>query len=110
MRRFGRALSEAAGSGAIKMARWAKQLGKAAEGGVMQAKAIFLAIEALFESGYGADAADFGRLVELEYELAHLTGLRLTRAGSLRTLAGLDIGGKTRRAANELFRLSSAPV
>jgi hypothetical protein len=105
---FGRALSEAAASGAIKMARWAKQLQTAAQGGAVHAEAIFLAIEALFESGYGTEGADFGRIVELEYELAHLTGLRLKNPGALRTLSALNIGSKTGRAANQLLKQSNA--
>ena len=73
----------------------------------MQAKAIFHAIEALFESACGTEGADFGRIVELEYELAHLTGLRLKSPGALRTLSALNIGGKTERAANALLKQSS---
>jgi hypothetical protein len=59
-----------------------------------QSGAIFLAIEALFESAQGAAAGDFGRLVELELELTHLTGLRLTRPSAFRTLANGKTGGK----------------
>ena len=71
----------------------------------MQAEAIFLAIEALFESAYGTEGADFGRMVELEYELAHLTGLRLNSPGALRTLTALNAGGKTGHAASGLLKL-----
>jgi Family of unknown function (DUF6493) len=106
---FGRALSEAAASGALKFARWAKQMHKAAQAGPVQARAIFLAIEVFFESAYDAKADAFGLMVELEYELAHLTGLTLQNPASLRTLAALNIGGKTGRAANKLLKQSSAP-
>jgi hypothetical protein len=50
---LGRALIEAASSGAIKFARWSKQLTRAARAGLVQANAIFFAVEALFESDHG---------------------------------------------------------
>ena len=100
---IGNALIEAASSGAIKFSRWARQLQKAAQAGASPARAIFLALEMLLESAHGADGGDFGRLVELEHELAHLTGLRLTRAGALRTISNLTTGGKTARAARGLL-------
>jgi hypothetical protein len=100
---IGNGLIEAASSGAIKFSRWARQLQKAAQSGASPARAIFLALEMLLESAHGADGGDFGRLVELEHELAHLTGLRLTRAGALRTISNLTTGGKTARAARGLL-------
>jgi hypothetical protein len=105
---FGRALSEAAASGAIKFARWAKQLQKVAQAGPGHAEAIFRAIEVFLESAYGKESGDFGRMLELEYELAHLTGLKLRIPGCLRTLAELNTGGKTGRAATELLKRSGA--
>ena len=105
-RAVGLALREAASSGAIKFARWAKQLDRVAQAGNLQARTVFTAIEALFEAGAPAEPGDFGRLVELQFELAHLTGLRLTNASALRTLATLKTGGKTGRAASQLLALS----
>lgn len=104
---FGRALSDAAGSGAIKFSRWAKQLYTVAQSGAAAADAIFRAVEALFETGRGRENGDFGRMVELEYELAHLTGLKLRSPGCLRTLGALKVGGKTGRAASELLKRST---
>ena len=106
---FGRALSEAAASGAIKFGRWSKELYAVAQAGTAAAEAIFRAIEVLFESGCGRENSDFGRIVELEYELAHLTRLKLRSPGCLRTLAGLKVAGRTGRAASELVNRSSAP-
>ena len=106
---LGRALIEAAASGAIKFSRWAKQLHRAAQGGAVQAEAIFLAIETLLEFAPAAEGGDFGRLVEFEYQLAHLTGLRLNRPGALHSLAALNISGKGGRAASGLLKLSGAP-
>lgn len=105
---FGRALSAAAASGAIKFGRWAKQLYLVGQSGTVAAKVIFRAIELLFESRCGTESGDFGRMVELEYELAHLTRLKLRNPGCLQALAGLNIGGKTRRATSELLKRSSA--
>jgi hypothetical protein len=102
---LGRALIEAASSGAIKFARWNKQLGRAAQAGPPQANAIFVAVEALFESGQGREAADYSKLVELERELAHQTGLRLSRADAIRTLEAISTGGKTKRVIAELLSL-----
>jgi hypothetical protein len=62
---LGRALVEAAASGAIKFARWARQLQRAVQAGAVQAAAIFLAIETLLEFAPRAEGGDFGRLVEL---------------------------------------------
>jgi hypothetical protein len=103
---FGRALSDAAASGAIKFGRWARQLYKVGQAGAAAGEAIFRAIEVLFETGCGAENSDFGRMVEVEYELAHLTGLKLRSPACLRTLAGLKAGGKTGRAASELLKRS----
>jgi len=72
---FGHALSDAAASGAIKFGRWAKQLYTVAQAGAVHAEIVFRAIEVLFETGNGTQSSDFGRMVELEYELAHLTDL-----------------------------------
>jgi hypothetical protein len=105
---LGRALSNAAASGAIKFGRWAKQLYTAAQAGPLAAESIFRAIELLFESGSGIESSEFGRIVELEYELAHLTRLKLCNPGCLQTLARLKVGGKTGRAASELLNLWSA--
>jgi hypothetical protein len=102
---LGRALIEAAASGAIHFARWGKQLTRAAQAGGIQARAIFAAVEAVFESGHGRAASDYWKLVELELELAHLTGLRLSREDAIRTLRGLPAGGKTKRLRDELLRL-----
>jgi hypothetical protein len=102
---LGRALVEAASSGAIKFARWSKQLGRAAQAGGLQANAIFHAVEALFESGQGVESADYSKLVELERELAHQTGLRLSRPGAIRTIQSITTGGKTKRVIGELLRL-----
>ncbi len=102
---LGRALIEAASSGAIKFARWSKQLARAAQAGPRHANAIFLAIEALFESGQGMEAADYSKLVELERELAHQTGLRLSLPGAIRTLEAILTGGKTKRVIAELLSL-----
>ena len=103
---LGHALKGASSSGAIKYSRWAKQLDRAAQAGALQARTIFAAIETLFEAGAPADPGDFGRLVELQFELAHLTGLRLTNPSARRTLADLKTGGKTGRAATQLLALS----
>ena len=102
---LGRALIEATSSGAIKFARWSKQLAWAVQAGPRQANAIFLAVEALFESGQGMEAADYSKLVELERELAHQTGLRLSRADAIRTLEAISTGGKTKRVIAELLSL-----
>ena len=104
---FGHALSDAAASGAIKFGRWAKQLYTVAQAGAVHAEIVFRAIEVLFETGNGTQSSDFGRMVELEYELAHLTDLKLKSPGCLRNLAGLKMGGKTGRAANALLKRSS---
>src|SRR5260370_30149762 len=101
---LGRALIEAASSGAIKFARWSKQLARAAQAGPPQANAIFLAVEALFESGQGREAADYFKLVELERELAHQTGLRLSPPGAITTLEAIATGGKTKREIPQPFR------
>jgi len=105
---LGRALIEAASSGAIKFARWSKQLTRAARAGLVQANAIFLAVEALFESGQGTEAADYCKLVELQRELAHQTGRRLSLSGAIRTLEAIPTGGKTKRIIADLLSLSSA--
>jgi hypothetical protein len=102
---LGRSLVEAASSGAIQYSRWSKQLARAAQAGSAQAKAIFLAIEALFESGHGKNASDYWKLVELERELAHLTGLRLSRPGAAASLETVSTGGKTKRVIAELLAL-----
>jgi hypothetical protein len=102
---LGRALVEAASSGAIKFARWSKQLFQAAQAGPLQTKAIFLALEILFESGQGTEAADYFKLVELERELAHQTGLRLSRPGAISILRRIPTGGKTKRVITELLSL-----
>lgn len=102
---FGRALTEAAASGVIPFSRWTRQLQRAAQAGSLQARTIFLALEVLLESGHGTERADFGRLVELEHELAHLTGLRITRAGAVRVLTSLKGNGKGGRAAAALLSI-----
>jgi hypothetical protein len=102
---LGRALVEAASSGAIKFARWSKQLGRAAQAGPPHAKAIFLAIEQLFESGHGIEAPDYFKLVELERELAYQTRLRLSKPGAIRTLESIPTGGKTKRVIAALLSL-----
>lgn len=102
---LGRALVEAASSGAIKFARWSKQLSQAAQAGPLQTKAIFLALEMLFESGQGTEAADYFKLVELERELAHQAGLRLSRPGAISILRRIPTGGKTKRVIAELLSL-----
>jgi hypothetical protein len=103
---LGRALIEAASCGAIKFARWAKRLHNAAQAGLVQARTIFHAIEILLES-HPQMTGDFGRLIELEHELAHLAGLRLNSTDALRALASLNTGGKTGRAASELVKRSA---
>jgi len=100
-----RALIQAASSGAIKFARWSKQFARAATAGIPQATAIFVAIEAFFESGQQTEAADYCRLVELQRELAHQTGLRLSRRGAIKTLETIPTGGKTKRVIAELLNL-----
>jgi len=103
--RFGLALVEASASGAIKFSRWSKQFARVAQAGAKQANAIFHAIEALFESGNGREASDYGKLVELERELAYQTGLRLTLPGAISGLKSSSVGGKTLRTITELLRL-----
>jgi hypothetical protein len=100
-----RALIQAASSGAIKFARWSKQLGRAAKAGIPQATAIFGAVEAFFESGQQTEAADYFKLVELQRELAHQTGLRLSRPGAIKTLETIPTGGKTKRVIAELLAI-----
>jgi hypothetical protein len=102
---LGRALIEAASSDAIKCVRRSKQLSRTALPSVVQANAIFLAVEALFESGQGKDAADYSKLVELERELAHRTGLRLSRPDAIGTLKTISTGGKTKRVIADLIDL-----
>jgi hypothetical protein len=104
------ALVEAASSGAIKFSRWSKHLARAAQAGARQAEAIFHAVEALFESGHGAAAADWVKLVELERELAHQTGLRLSRPGAIGTLKARPAAGRAKRVTSELLRLSANKV
>jgi hypothetical protein len=101
------ALIEAASSGAIKFARWSKQLTRAARAGLVQANAIFLAVEALFESGQGAEAPDYCKLVELQRELAHQTGRRLSRSGAISTLEAIPTRGKTKRMIADLLNLAA---
>ena len=103
--RLGLALVEASASGAIKFSRWSKQLVRVAQAGPKQANAVFHAIEALFESGNGREESDYGKLVELERELAYETGLRLTRPGAISGLKSSSVGGKTMRTITELLRL-----
>ena len=102
---LGRALIEAASSGAMKFARWGKQLARAAAPGPVQGQAIFLALEMLFESGAGKEAADYSKLVELARELAHQTGLRLSKPGAIATLEAIPTGGKTKRVVTDLLAL-----
>jgi hypothetical protein len=102
---LGGALIQAASSDAIKFARWSKQLARAAQSGSPQARAIFLAVEELFESGQGIETAGYYGLVELERELAHQTGLRLSRPGAIGKLKSIPAGGKTKRVITELLRL-----
>ena len=102
---LGRELVEAASSGAIKFVRWSKRLGSAAKLGARQAHAIFQAVEELMESGQGVEAPDYSKLVELQLELAHQTGLRLSRPGATRTLKAIATSGKTKRVITELLRL-----
>ena len=103
--KLGRALVEASVSGAIKFSRWSKQLARVAQAGAKQANAVFHAIEALFESGTWKDANDYGKLVELERELAYQTGLRLTRPGAINGLKSSSVRGKTMQTTTELLRL-----
>ena len=102
---LGRALVEAASSGAIKFSRWSNQLTRAAQAGPAQANAIFFALGVLFESGQGTEAADYSKLVELELELAYQTGLRLSQPDAIRTPKGIPTGGKTKRVIAELLGL-----
>ena len=102
---LGRALIEAASSGAIKFARWSKQLARAAQAGPEQANAIFHALEALFESGEGREAGDYSKIVELARELAHQTKLRLSRPGAIANLQAIRTHGKTKRVIAELLGL-----
>jgi hypothetical protein len=102
---LGRGLIEASSSGAIKFSRWSRQLARVAQAGAGQANAIFQAVEALFESGHGAEAADYFKMVELARELAHQTGLRLSRPGAISALEAIPTGGKTKRVIAELVRL-----
>jgi hypothetical protein len=102
---LGCALAEAASSRAIKFVRWSKQLARAAQTGTRQAHAIFHAVEALFESGHGIEGSNHASLVELELELAHQTGLRLSRPGAVQTLEATAISGKTKRLISELLSL-----
>lgn len=97
---LGQALTGAAASGAIKFSRWAKRLQQAAQAGAAPSRIIFLALESLFESGNGG--GDFARLIELELELAHMTGLRITRAGAISALQTA-----TGKSAQALLELSS---
>jgi hypothetical protein len=103
---LGRALIDAASSNAIKFARWGKQLARAALAGPPQAHAIFHAVEALFGSGLGAGEGEYSKLVELERELAHQTGLRLSLPSAIQTLQAISTGGKTKRVIAELLSLS----
>lgn len=107
---LGSALTQAAASGAIKYGRWARQLQLASQAGSEPARVIFLALEALLESKVDMAVTDFGRLLELAYELAHLTGLRLTRPGSLGTLSRFAGRGKAARAVACLLELSNGVV
>lgn len=102
---LGTALREAEASGAIKFARWAKQLGQAAQAGAALARLIFEALEILFESGQGKTSNDFGRLLETAVEAGHLAGSRLTRQGAVRTISDLQGKGKAGRAAQALLAL-----
>jgi hypothetical protein len=102
---LGRALIEAASSGAIKFSRWSKQLASAAEAGPRQAHAIFQAVEALFESGEGRESGDYSKMVELARELAHQTKLRLSRPGAIANLHAIPTQGKTKRVIAELIGL-----
>ena len=102
---LGLALVEAASSGAIKFARWSKQLARAAQTGPRQAREIFHAVEALFESRHGVEASDYSRLVELELELAHQTGLRLSKPGAIRSLQAITTGGRTKRVISGLLKM-----
>ncbi|MBM3798100.1 MAG: hypothetical protein FJW31_29605 [Acidobacteria bacterium] len=77
---------------------WSKQLTNAAQAGPAPAAAIFKALELLFESGRGAEAADYGRLIELAFELAHQTGQRLSRPGAMAALTRIETGGKATKA------------
>jgi hypothetical protein len=74
--------------------------------GALQSSVVFLACEALLESVEGIDRSDFGRLVELELELAHLTELRLTRQDGVRILETLSGKGKAGNAARALLKIS----
>jgi len=104
--KLGVALVEASTSGAIKFSRWSKQLARVAQAGAMQANAVFHGIEALFESGSSwKEASDFGKLVELERELAYQTGLRLTLPGAIDGLRSSSVRGKTMQTITELLRL-----
>jgi hypothetical protein len=103
--KLGIALIGAAASGAIKFSRWSKQLARVAQAGAKHANAIFHAIEALFESGNGREASDYGKLVELERELAYQTGLRLTLPGAISGLKASSVRGKTMQTITELLRL-----
>jgi hypothetical protein len=102
---LGRALIEAASSGAIKFSRWSKQLARAAQAGPQQAHAIFQAVEALFESGEGRESGDYSKIVELARELAHQTKLRLSRPGAIANLHAVPTQGKTKRVIEELVGL-----
>jgi hypothetical protein len=102
---LGRALVDAASSGAMKFARWSKHLSEAAHAGPLQTKAIFLAVEMLFESGQGTEAAHYFKFVELERELAHQARLRLVRPGAISMLRRVPTRGKTKRVIAELLSL-----
>jgi len=103
--KLGVALVEASAPGAIKFSRWSKQLARVAQAGTKQANAVFHGIEALFESGSWKEASDFGKLVELERELAYQTGLRLTLPGAIDGLRSSSVRGKTMQTITELLRL-----
>lgn len=103
---LGEALAAAASSGAILFTRVARQLAKAAQAGPRVARAIFGALELLFESGAGTAAADYGRLIEFAHELSIQTGLRLTRPGVRVALGRIKTGGKASKALAALAAIT----
>jgi len=103
--RLGQALVEAASSGAIKFSRWSQQLTRVSQTEPRVAGTLFEALEILFASGQAHGAADVHKLIELELQLAHLTGRRLTEPCAVENLLRVTSGGKTRRNRDSLLSM-----
>jgi hypothetical protein len=56
-------------------------------------------------SAFLVSFSDYRKLLELELELGHQTGLRLSRPEAIKNLEAIPTGGKTKRVISELLRL-----